>query len=194
MESIYLVCAILGGTLFLGQFLLSLIGHGGHHDMGHVDAHDGHVGHGGDHGDHSAVFLHVFSFRAIVAAITIFGLSGIAAERSALSPLVAVAIAIGGGLAAMFLVGSLLGFLSSLKADGTVRIEQALHQPATVYLTIPARNAGQGKVTVTVQERTMEYLAVTSEDSLPTGSKVLVVDIVSPDTVRVERAAEASLT
>lgn len=188
MESVYLICAVIGGTLFLCQLLLSLIGIGDHdmdggHDFGHDAAH-------GDHGDQSGAFLHIFSFRAMVAAVTFFGLTGMAAQRSTLGPAIVVALAAGGGLAAMFAVGAVLGFLSKLKSDGTVHIEQALGKTGTVYLTVPASMAGQGKVTVTVQERTMEYLAMTASGELPTGSKIVVVDVVSPDTVSVAKVEE----
>jgi len=195
MENVYVICAVVGGTLFLCQFLLGLVGIG-HHGMdgGHDVAHDAGHGHGGHgHGDPSSVFLHVLSFRAMIAAITFFGLTGIAAQRSTLEPIIVVGMAIGAGLLAMFAVAAIMGFLSRLQSDGTVHIEQALGKTGTVYLTVPQKNAGQGKVTVTVQSRTMEYLAVTFKDALPTGSKIVVVDIVSPDTVAVAAASEEDL-
>ena len=34
MDTVYLVCAILGGTLMLCQFVLALVGVGEHHDLG----------------------------------------------------------------------------------------------------------------------------------------------------------------
>ena len=40
----------------------------------------------------------------------------------------------------------------------------------TVYLSIPGENAGVGKITVHVRNRTMEYSAVITREELPTGS------------------------
>ena len=34
MEKVYLACAVIGGTLVVCQFLATLLGLGGHHDMG----------------------------------------------------------------------------------------------------------------------------------------------------------------
>ena len=45
----------------------------------------------------------------------------------------------------------------------------------TVYLSVPGNRAGAGKVHVTVLNRKLEYKAVTSEPTLPTGSQVVVV-------------------
>src|SRR5437016_912426 len=86
-ETFFLVCAIVGGTLLLCQFLMSLIGFGDHHDAcGDHDFHDagGHDAHGdhADHGDqagHHTWFVGVLTFRSIVAAITFFGLGGLTA-------------------------------------------------------------------------------------------------------------------
>ena len=196
MGDIYVVCAIVGGTIFLCQLTLSLLGLGGDHDFGHDAGHDfghgdhgGHGGHG-EHADHNSPFMHMFSLRAIVAAITFFGLTGLALSKSELGPLTAVSISMAGGVAAMFGVGCMMSFLYKLHSDGTVRIEQALGKTGTVYLTIPPKMAGPGKVTLNVQDRTMEYLAVTTSGELPTGAKIVVVDIISPDTVAVSAVPE----
>jgi len=196
MGDVYVICAIVGGTIFLCQLTLSLLGIGGEHDFSagdHDIGHDfGHGDHGGqgEHADHNTVFMHMFSLRAIVAFVTFFGLTGMAVNKNEMVPLLAVAISLAGGLAAMFAVGCMMSFLYKLHADGTVRIEQALGKTGTVYLTIPPKMGGPGKVTLNVQDRTMEYLAVTASGELPMGAKVVVVDIVSSDTVAVTAVPE----
>ncbi len=75
-------------------------------------------------------------------------------------------------------------------SEGTARITGAVGLPATVYLRIPGDNCGAGKIHVNLPNRTMEYRAVTSGDSIPTGSKVIVVKVVSTDTVEVEPALQ----
>src|SRR6266542_2153923 len=86
---------------------------------------------------------------------------------------------------ALFGVAYLMRSLHRLKADGTVRIERAVGQNGTVYLTIPAQKAGVGKVTLSLQNRTVEYQAVTPHQQLPTGSKIVVTAVLGPDTVEV---------
>jgi membrane protein implicated in regulation of membrane protease activity len=194
-EMVYLTCAIVGGTLLVCQFLLGLLGLGDHHDAAgdhdvhDAGSHDAHGGHG-DHDAHNSWFVGVLTFRSLVAALTFFGLAGLAAtvnfnQELPLSLVIALAAAAG----ALFGVAYLMRSLHRLKADGTVRIERAVGQSGTVYLTIPAQKAGVGKVTVTLQNRTQEYQAVTPHQQLPTGSKIRVTAVIGPDTVEVVTAS-----
>ena len=202
----YLIVFLVGGTLMLGQLLLSLVGVG--HDHG-GDSHDFHgdhdLNHDHDHGhdhdqdnehDHhhqstpsaASWFLGWLTVRTLTAAAIFFGLAGLAAEGQGLDWLWALAVAIAAGFGALVLVGTLMKSLHKLKSEGTVRIAHAVGQPATVYLTIPAGKSGAGKVTVVVQNRTMEYRAVTPNHELPTGTKVKVTAVIGSDTVEVVNA------
>ena len=69
------------------------------------------------------------------------------------------------------------------------RIDRAIGRQGTVYLTVPARKAGAGKVTIKLQNRTVEYKAMTGEEELPTGAQVVVVSVVAPGTVEVVPAS-----
>jgi hypothetical protein len=61
----------------------------------------------------------------------------------------------------------------------------------TVYVTIPADESGAGKIQLNLQNRTMEYLAMTSGHALSPGAKVVVTDVITADTVQVEPVLEA---
>src|SRR5262245_6962375 len=138
METVYLVCAVAGGTLLLCQFLLGLIGLGGHdagHGFGHADA--GHDGHDAGHEGISAWYLGLLTFRTVTAALTFFGLAGLAATAAEMHPAVAGLVALAAGGAALYLVAFLMRTLHRLKADGTVRLERAVGTTGTVYLRVP---------------------------------------------------------
>ena len=183
MDTIFIICAIIGGTLLLCQLLLTVLGLGGHHDFGH-DAHAlGH--HEAGHGSESFWLAGLLTFRTVVAALTFFGLAGLTASASQIQPPLTLAIALAAGAGALVLVGSLMRALGNLRSDGTVRVERAIGKGGTVYLTVPGQRAGAGKVTLTLQNRTMEYQAITAEQELPTGAKIVVVSVVNPDTVEV---------
>jgi hypothetical protein len=234
METLFLACAIVGGTLVVCQFLLTLVGFGGHGgdlhagDVHFGDVHVGdmdaaHVGdlHGGGlHGDqphagethstssggravggqtaivvrgpagapHGAAdwFFGVLSFRTVVAAIALFGVSGKAALGAGMSPVATLTIAVVSGIAAMYAVHGLMRGLRALDTDRTVRIERAIGQPGTVYLSIPANRSGSGKIHLTLQKRLDELEAVTAGDRLANGTKVRVIGVVGPATVEVE--------
>ncbi|HEV3117654.1 MAG TPA: hypothetical protein VGY58_11405, partial [Gemmataceae bacterium] len=55
----------------------------------------------------------------------------------------------------------------------------------TVYVAIPGQKTGVGKVTLRLQNRTVEYQAVTPHQQLATGNKVVVTAVLSPDTLEV---------
>jgi membrane protein implicated in regulation of membrane protease activity len=186
MPDLYTLCAVLGGTLFLCQLAASLLGLGGDHDTDachdvsgdHDASHD--AGHDGGHG----LCLHgLFNFRALVVGITFFGLTGRVAGANQLSGLAVFAIAAGAGLVALVSMALLMQALSKLQHDGTLRIQQALGEEGSVYLTIPANKSGLGKVMITVQGRLMELPAVSSQGELKAGTKVEVVDIVDSNTL-----------
>ena len=185
MDTLYYVCAAVGGTLIVCQFGLTLFGLGGHHDIAghdHVDV-AGHGGHDTAHDHDSTWFLGILTLRTISAALAFFGLVGIIALRAELEPAVAVLLALGAGIGALFLVGWTMKLLVRLNIDGTVRIHKALGSVGTVYVSIPGGSA-QGKVHVSVLNRLIEYKAI-AKDALPTGTKIRVVAIVGSDTVEV---------
>jgi hypothetical protein len=187
-ETIYGICALTGGTLLLCQFLLGLLGFGDHHDAaGGHDFHDsgGHDGHGDHDGQHSW-FLGVLTFRSVAAALTFFGLTGLTSVANLQhEPELSLGLALLGGAAALFGVAYLMRMPHRLKSDGTVHIERAVGQNGTVYLSIPGHKAGKGKVTLRLQNRTVECQAVTPHQQLATGSQVVVTGILGPDTVEV---------
>lgn len=194
METAYLICFLAGGTLLVCQFLMSLVGFGDHGDVA-GEGHDIHIGHGlehgadGDHDSYQSMFLGVLTFRSVVAGLTFFGLAGLAAQKYLEWPR-DIAAAGAAGIGTILLVGFLMRSLHRLKAEGTVRIERTVGKNATVYLRIPAQKSGTGKVTVSVQNRTMEYLAITPNQELPTGAQVVVVNVIGPDTIEVVPANE----
>jgi hypothetical protein len=235
METLFLACAIIGGTLVVCQFLLTLVGFGGHGgDMHAGDVHlgDVHVGdldaahvgdlHGGDaHGGgehetqstssgsrgfggrvaatlppsssvpHGAAdwFFGVLSFRTVVAAVALFGVSGKAALAAGVNPVPTLVLAVVSGIAAMYAVHGLMRGLKSLDTDRTMRIERAIGQPGTVYLSIPAHRSGSGKIHLTLQKRLDELEAVTAGECLADGAKVRVIGVVGPAIVEVEPLA-----
>ena len=203
MFYVFVVCATIGSTVLVFQFVLTVIGLGGEAfdlDMpdGDVDAdvdldldfdadtgsdiEAGHVG--------SSWLFGMISVRTVVAAMAFFGLGGLAARSADASPGATLLVALAAGAAAMYGVYWIMRGLKSLNSEGTPRIRKALNRYGTVYTTIPANKSGSGKIQINVQNQTMEYLAMTSGEKLSPGTKVVVVDVITPTTVAVEPALE----
>ncbi len=190
MSYVFLICATVGGTVMVFQFLLTLIGLGGEAFDLDVDLDAGadtdfdaeHVG--------SSWMFGVLSFRTILAAMAFFGLAGLACNSAEMPLGKTLLVAVAAGTAALFAVYWMMRGMKLLKAEGTVRIQRAVGRHATVYTTIPAEESGSGKIQINLQNRTMEYSALTSGRELSPGTKVVVVDIITSDTVEVEPVLE----
>ncbi len=198
MYTAYLICFLTGATLMACQFLLSLLGFGEHHGADGHDFHDagGHDGHAGGHGSdghadqHVSWLFGVLTFRSLVAALMFFGLVGLATHDYLEQPHNLLA-ALAAGAGTLYMVAFLMRSLHRLRAEGTARIEKSVGKNGTVYLTVPSQKAGAGKVTLNLQNRTVEYQAVTPHQTLPTGARVVVVAVVGPDTVEVAPAPDS---
>jgi hypothetical protein len=151
------------------------------------EAADADLGHPGAHW-----FYEVISLRTLSAAVTFFGLTGKSSMAFGYAPLQSFVLATLVGLAAMYAVYWLFKQVYRLQHTGTENIRNAVGASAVVYVPIPGNRAGAGKVTFRLQNRSVEYQAVTEEPQrLATGDKVIVVAVVNSDTVRVVRAERA---
>ena len=77
--------------------------------------------------------------------------------------------------------------LLKLQSSGTMKIDNALGKEAEVYLTIPAKKNGTGKVQIIIQGSYRTLDAVTEDiEDIKTGSFVEIVEVVN-DTLVVRR-------
>ena len=213
MDTVFTLAALIGGTVLVFQFVLMLLGFGDDSgDLAGADGTDvsaggdigGDLAGGGIAGDQptwneaadadlghpgAAWFYEVLSLRTLSAAVTFFGLAGKTTMAYGYSPLGSFVLATIAGVAAMYIVYWLFKQVYKLQHAGTENIRNAIGAAAVVYVPIPGKRAGAGKVTFRLQNRLVEYQAVTEDEGrLATGEKVVVVAIVNSDTVRVTRA------
>ena len=122
--------------------------------------------------------LRLFSFRGIIAFLTVMGWVGVLCVRYELALPVTALIAVASGFAAMFVIALLFRLIYSLQSDGTENIRHALGMSGTVYLRIPANRSGRGKVNLMLDGKLVEKEAITDEDDvLNYGEQVVVVGI-----------------
>jgi hypothetical protein len=196
LSTLYLIAAVIGGTILVCQFGLALfgLGHDGA-DLSHDAGGDFHGDHAGDaHADQHPDSTHLFaivSFRTLVAASAFFGVTGRAALSADYAQSTSLILAIIVGAFAMYGMYRLMRLIAGLNSSGNERIGNAVGLQATVYVPIPATRKGAGKVQLSMQNRIVEYQAVTDDaEPLKTGETVQVVGIASSDTVQVRRAGE----
>ena len=178
MSTVFLYCAVIGGTILVLQFLLLLFGVGGDTDVGgeHATASGGHdVGH-----DQSA-FLKLFSLQTVSTFLTFFGLVGLGTSELGWSTSAVSIVAIAAGVVALFVVAKLMRSLSRLQSHGNVDLQNAVGHTGSVYLRIPKAGDGHGRVLMNVQGRTVECRAVSYAEEIPTGASIRVIDRTDDD-------------
>lgn len=218
LDTLFSITALVGGTVLGFQFVMMLLGMGGDDasdvatgevpsgdivDTGGLDgapgvdsalgddltwseAADADLGHPDAHW-----FYEVISLRTLSAAIMFFGLVGKTMLAYGHTPLASFVYAALAGAAAMYGVFWLFKQVYKLQNAGNENIRRAIGLPATVYVPVPAGRGGAGKVMFRLQDRSVEYLAVTNEPTkLATGEKVVIVGIVNNGTVRVARESQ----
>ncbi len=198
MTTIFMICAVVGGTILAFQFVMMFAGFGdSDFDFGDdlpdsfdaaldTDAFDGDVDVADPHG--STTMFGVLSFKTVVAALTFFGLAGMASQSAGISLPGQLTLAILAGLGALYGVYYLLLSVYRLAQSGNLQITNTIGRTGTVNVSVPADNDGAGKVQIKVQDRLEEFAAVTSVgEKLSSGAKVVVVGVVSGNTLEVER-------
>jgi len=217
VQVMYLI-AIPSSLLLVVQTVLLAIGaaHGGggdlsnpsdvsgldmHGDVGHDgvfgDVHDGSADvHGCGHDAHAQdgspphdfSIASLFTLQGVTSFLCVFGWVGALLASGGVPAIIAGLVAFALGFLAMFGIAKLVRLSAKLAYDGTLNINGLLGETGTVYLKIPSKGNGQGKVTVQSGERLTELEAVSEEEAeIPSGTIVRVVDIIGGNVLVVER-------
>lgn len=178
-------------TVFL--MFSSFGGDGDDFDTGH----DGDISHetdpsgGGSDNEHDFEHesgLRIFTVRGFITFFCVFGWSGLMLMRSNVSPTFSISIGLLLGLAFMVLFAWIFAQFLKLQSNGAIDISATLGVGGTVYIPIPGKRNGIGKISATIAGRYSEYEAVTDEkDTIPTQTPVTVVAISNSNTLVVMR-------
>ena len=175
---IYAAIAIPATVIMVVQSILLLLGFGGDTDLD---------GDGVPDLDMDPDGIGLISVRGIVAFFSVGGWAGYVAEMGGLPILISVLIALAAGLAALFGVGFLFKAAYKLQGSGNLNIENAVGKTGKVYLPIPPKGEGAGKVNILLQDRLVELDAVNAGDTaISTGAGVEVCSVADSQTVTVK--------
>ena len=129
----------------------------------------------------------LFSFRNLINFLLGFSWTGISFYNLIENRIVLMSLAflVGAGFIVFFFI--VIRQIERLAEDNTFNITNALNKTGSVYLAIPARKKGTGKVQVSVKGSFHELDAVTENDKIETSSTVRIIKIESENLVVVER-------
>jgi hypothetical protein len=171
LGTIYLVCAVAGGTILLIKIVLMVIG------LDSGDAADLDLDQDGilDAGEPGAG-LNFLSVQSISGFFTMFGIVGLGLLQINASPVLSLLGALAAGAFTAWCTAMIFLTMRRLQSDGTLVIGNAVGQQGTVYLTIPEKGVGSINVTIQGAQRILDAM---SKDGLkiPTGSVVKVVGV-----------------
>jgi hypothetical protein len=170
----YFILAAVGTLLFLIRLVLALFGSDGS-DFD-VDA---------DVGTDASFTL--FSLLSVMAFVMGTGWMGLACrvDWDLNRPLSAV-VAISFGVVMMLLASGTMYLIRKLNREVSYDVSTAVGKTARVYMKIPAKGKGQGKVQVSVSGRLKTIQAVSSSKEIPAFADVTVVDTRDDETLIVK--------
>ncbi|MBP1637692.1 MAG: serine protease [Bacteroidetes bacterium] len=155
-------------VIFLIQTVMTFVGA---NSMDGVDA-----DFDGNFSDVEAPFQ-LFSFRNLINFLLGFGWSGVAFYTTIKNPALLITVAVIVGVAFILIFFFIIRQLLKLAEDNSFNIENTLNKTADVYLTIPAKRSGKGKILVSVNGSVHELEALTDGEQLPSGTPVKIVKI-----------------
>ena len=167
LMQIFWGCALISTIIMVIQFILSLCG------MGDADMDvDMSAGDGLD----AATGMDLFSIKNVIIFFVGFGWAGISFREIIPQDglLILAALACGCFFVASFIM--IFKQLMKFEGNGAVNMSEAVGKKAEVYLRIPAKRNGKGKVQVSLNGVAREYDAVTNDDEMIPSGKI--VDII----------------
>ena len=215
LQQSFAVVAIPATVMLFLQTIMLLFGIGGSHDTDTQADGDASFDHGDfaddlnitDNGDfaedvhiedtshdypnHHDAGLRLFTVRGIVAFFSVGGWLGVVLGETKLHTAFVLLISVLGGLISLFTIALILKWSLKLQDEGNIDIRNALGKTAQVYIPIPANGKSFGKVTLLLQDRYVEYSAITqNSEALKTDSLVKITGIINQSTLVVKPIAE----
>ena len=174
MESVFLVCAIVGGGLFLLRSIMMLVGLGGdeHHDgkdVSDIDAPDS--------AGAPVATLKLVTLHGLTAFLLMFGLVGFLMLRNdkaaAWSASVVATLA---GIVTMLVIAKIFQSSRKLQSDGTIYPKDIVGAEGSVYLVIRPGDIGKVQLTVRDALKVFDARAKDTSVEIKTGERVKVVE------------------
>ena len=179
LEQVFWIIAIPFTFIFIVQTILTFfVG-----DIDHIEA-------GGDvdmdiDGD-AGIGFQFITLKNLVAFFTIFGWTGIACIDGGLNTGLSIVISTFAGILMMVVMATMIYLMGKLSDDGTLKLSNAIGKIGSVYLTIPPKRKGFGKVQITVQGvRTLDAMT-DNEEEIPTGGIVEVIGVFNNEIIIVK--------
>ena len=183
LEQIFFWISVVASIVLVVQIVLLLVSFAGGGDLGG----DGDFDMDGDMDTDSGLSL--FTVKSITAFFALGGWCGFVTATSVDNVWAPILVAVATGAAALFAVGFSMRAISKLQCAGNLEPDKLIGKRATVYVSIPEKRAGRGKITLTAQGKFMELDAMTDGTRLGVDEEVTICSY-TDDFAIVKRADE----
>ncbi|PJB12183.1 MAG: serine protease [Flavobacteriales bacterium CG_4_9_14_3_um_filter_40_17] len=128
----------------------------------------------------------LFSFRNLINFLLGFGWTGISFYESITNKTILILISLLVGIMFVIVFFVIIKQIQKLAENNSFNIANTLGKTAEVYLTIPAKKSGKGKILISVNGSFHELDAITEKDEIKTGSMVRIIKVESGNLLEVE--------
>jgi hypothetical protein len=171
----YFIMAAVGTVLFVLRLVLALFGGDGGDFDTDLDV------------DTDSSFT-LFSLLSVLSFIMGAGWMGLACRIDwGLGRVPSLLIAVGFGTVMMFLASGLMVLTRKLNRNVQYNVRTAIGRTGRVYMMVPAKGQGQGKVEVSVSGRLKVLAAISNGEEIAAFTDVKVIDARDDDSVIVEK-------
>lgn len=180
IEKIYWIFAFPSSLAFLIILAFTFLGGSADMDGGDADA---------DIDGDDGIGFQFFTIKNLVAFFAIFSWTGLACIDSGYPNFITIVISVVSGLIMMTIMASIFYFMGKLTESGTMDLTNAIGKLGEIYLTVPAKRSGFGKVQINVQGSLRELQAMTDDDvNLTQGMVIEVVNVIDDHILLVRKS------
>ena len=136
----------------------------------------------------AGIGFQLISLKNFIGFFTIFGWVGLACIDAELPTYATIIISTISGFLMMVLMASIYYFMGKLTESGNLNLKNADGKTGTVYLKIPAKRSGMGKVQIQLQGYQTLDAMTDDEEDIPTGGIVIITGVYNNDILLVKKA------
>jgi hypothetical protein len=175
---IFWYIAIPVSLIFALQTILTFVGSGGSDGL-EADF-DGDL-------DGAEAPFQMFSLRNLINFLLGFSWTGISFYTLIPNTAILILLSLAVGFAFVYFFFIIIRQIQKLGEDNTFRLEKTLNKIADVYLAIPGKMQGRGKIMVSLNGSVRELDAMTEQDKIETNATVRIMRVESGNILIVEK-------
>ncbi len=129
----------------------------------------------------------LFSFRNMINFLLGFSWTGISFYGLITNRAILILFSVVIGILFILIFFAIIKQIQKLAEDNSFKITTLLHRSGSVYLRIPEKRTGMGKIQVSINGSYKEVDAITNNEQIASGAAVKIIKIESNNLVLVEK-------